>query len=411
MVIASDYQETDFGIFPKDWSIKYIPEIILKRDGIKIGPFGSQLKRELLTNDGYKVYGQENVYEKNMTTGNRYINKEHFERLKGCELKSGDFIISMMGTIGKTMIVPEPIQEGIMDSHLLRLRLNQDIIYPPLLQHYFSSTILLNQISQLSVGGIMDGLSSKIIKNVHIHLPPTKSEQTTIATALSNAGTLISSLEKLIEKKRAIKHGAMQQLLNPKDGWMMTKLGEIASIQRGASPRPIDSPIWFDESSKVGWVRISDVTKSVKYLFETAQKLSEEGIKNSRYVQAGELIMSICATIGRPILTAIDVCIHDGFVVFYKPMVDKEFLYYSLTYIEEEWAKTGQTGSQMNLNTDIIQTRTLAFPKEIREQRLIVETLSDMDDEILVLNQKLSKYKMLKQGMMQELLTGKTRLI
>jgi type I restriction enzyme S subunit len=203
----------------------------------------------------------------------------------------------------------------------------------------------------------------------------------------------------------------MQQLLNPKDGWMMTKLGEIASIQRGASPRPIDSPIWFDESSKVGWVRISDVTKSVKYLFETAQKLSEEGIKNSRYVQAGELIMSICATIGRPILTAIDVCIHDGFVVFYKPMVDKEFLYYSLTYIEEEWAKTGQTGSQMNLNTDIIQTRTLAFPKEIREQRLIVETLSDMDDEILVLNQKLSKYKMLKQGMMQELLTGKTRLI
>ena len=245
----------------------------------------------------------------------------------------------------------------------------------------------------------------------YLILLPNKSEQTAITTALSDADAMITSLEKLIEKKRAIKQGAMQELLRPKDGWMVKTLGDIASIQRGASPRPIDSPIWFDENSEIGWVRISDVSSSIKYLFETTQKLSGQGIKNSRFVQSGELIMSICATIGRPILTTFDVCIHDGFVAFYYPKIDKEFLYYYLTFIESEWSKTGQTGSQMNLNTDIIQSREIAFPKEPMEQRAIAETLSVMDTGINLLEQKLSKYKMIKHGMMQELLTGKTRLV
>jgi len=100
------------------------------------------------------------------------------------------------------------------------------------------------------------------------------------------------------------------------ENWEVKKISNIAKITRGASPRPINSPIWFDEKSKTGWVRISDVTKSIKILKYTTQKLSELGIKHSRYVEKNNLIMSICATVGRPILTEIDVCIHDGFVVF-----------------------------------------------------------------------------------------------
>jgi type I restriction enzyme S subunit len=253
--------------------------------------------------------------------------------------------------------------------------------------------------------------TGRIAKKLPIVLPPSIKEQTAIATALSDTDALITSLEKLIEKKRAIKQGAMQQLLKPKEGWVVKNLGEVASIQRGASPRPIDNPVWFSENSKIGWVRISDVTNSIKFLFETTQKLSEEGVKNSRFVGTDELIMSICATIGRPILTTSDVCIHDGFVAFYKPIVDKEFLYYFLSHIEGQWAKSGQTGSQMNLNTDIIESMSLAFPKEPTEQKSIAKILGDIDEEISALNQKLSKYKLLKQAMMQELLTGKTRLV
>src|SRR3546814_4864018 len=147
----------------------------------------------------------------------------------------------------------------------------------------------------------------------------------------------------------------MQQLLTAQtrlpgfyDVWESKQLGEIARIQRGASPRPIDSPVWFDQNASVGWVRISEATKSGMYLRETTQRLSPLGVQHSRPVARGSLIMSICATVGRPIVTEIDVCIHDGFVVFDGLQADKLFIYYTLKWIEPNWSKHGQTGSQMN---------------------------------------------------------------
>ena len=139
--------------------------------------------------------------------------------------------------------------------------------------------------------------------------------------------------------------------------------------------------------------------------------MSELGIKSSRYVEKGNLIMSICATVGRPILLEINVCIHDGFVVFRNPQIEKKFLYYFLTFIEKDWAKNGQTGSQMNLNTNLINTTLIQFPKEKSEQIRIANIIGDIDDELAVINKKLEKVKMVKQGMMQQLLTGKIRLV
>ena len=98
--------------------------------------------------------------------------------------------------------------------------------------------------------------------------------------------------------------------------WEIKQLGELANIRRGASPRPIKDPKWFSEHSTHGWIRISDVTKSSKYLYETEQYLSEAGIEKSRTVAPGDLIMSICGTIGRPIILRMNACIHDGFVAF-----------------------------------------------------------------------------------------------
>jgi type I restriction enzyme S subunit len=195
----------------------------------------------------------------------------------------------------------------------------------------------------------------------------------------------------------------------PED-WDVKEFRNIAMITRGASPRPIDSPIWFDEKSKIGWVRISDVSKSTKFLRHTTQKLSELGVKSSRFVGKGSLIMSICATVGRPILTGLDVCIHDGFVVFADPKIEKEYLYYFLSFIEDEWSKNGQTGSQMNLNTELINYTQIAFPKSKPEQSAIVAILSDTDALIERLEKLIAKKKAIKQGTMQQLLTSKKRL-
>ncbi|MFY0664299.1 MAG: restriction endonuclease subunit S [Natronospirillum sp.] len=275
------------------------------------------------------------------------------------------------------------------------------------------------------------------MENFFVPLPKRRQEQTAIANALSDVDALISKLEKLIAKKQAIKTATMQQLLTgrtrlpqftlrengtkkgtkpselgeiPED-WDAIKMGNLAKIQRGASPRPIDSPIWFERNSTVGWLRISDASKTHKYLMETTQSLSELGIANSRFVPENNLVMSICATVGKPIITKKDLCIHDGFVVFNGLSVNQDYMYYILKELEDEWSKQGQTGSQMNLNTDLINGTYVAIPQIDEEQITIATILSEMDEEIQALEQRLGKTRQIKQGMMQELLTGKTRLV
>ncbi|MEM6812503.1 MAG: restriction endonuclease subunit S [Pseudomonadota bacterium] len=194
------------------------------------------------------------------------------------------------------------------------------------------------------------------------------------------------------------------------NNWEVRELGKIATVTRGASPRPISDPGWFDEKSKVGWVRISDVTKSNMFLHETTQKLSQAGILKSRPVDKNSLIMSICATVGRPIITMIDTCIHDGFVVFQSPKVDKKYLYYSLQNIESDWSKHGQTGSQMNLNTTLINSTKIRVPSKHGEQEAIANALSDADEWIFSLESLIEKKKKIKAGAMQSLLSGEKRL-
>lgn len=195
------------------------------------------------------------------------------------------------------------------------------------------------------------------------------------------------------------------------DDWDAVPLSLTAKrITRGASPRPIDSPVWFDSRSSVGWVRISDVTRSGRYLMETTQRLSKEGIRRSRPVPSGSLIMSICATVGRPIETRIDTCIHDGFVVFDQPSIDQSYLYHVLAALEPAWSKHGQTGSQMNLNTGLINGCPIPLPPTETEQRAIAQALSDVDELLATLDKLIAKKRDLKQATMQQLLTGETRL-
>lgn len=191
--------------------------------------------------------------------------------------------------------------------------------------------------------------------------------------------------------------------------WETKRLGDVAQIHRGASPRPINSSIWFDENSSIGWVRISDVTRARIYLRETDQRLSPLGVKESRLVNKHNLIMSICATVGLPIITDIDVCIHDGFVVFDDLQHDKLFLYHLLMWIQPHWVKYGQTGSQMNLNTTLISNTLIQLPPHA-EQQAIAEALTDVDGLIEALEKLIEKKKAIKLSAMQQLLTGKTRL-
>ena len=121
--------------------------------------------------------------------------------------------------------------------------------------------------------------------------------------------------------------------------------------------------------------------------------------------------MSICATVGIPVITAFDTCIHDGFVGFTDlRSVDKVFLYYTLKHLEKEFKSQGQTGSQSNINSDIVRNYPIDVP-ELDEQRAIAAVLSEADAYLAALEAEHAKTQLLKQGMMQNLLTGKLRLV
>ncbi|WP_414735763.1 restriction endonuclease subunit S [Helicobacter pylori] len=201
----------------------------------------------------------------------------------------------------------------------------------------------------------------------------------------------------------------MDALTTPSN-WQKVRLGDIAEIKRGASPRPIENPKWFCANSNVGWVRISDISKNSRFLYKTAQKLSKKGIEKSRFVKQNSLIMSMCATIGKPIITKIDTCIHDGFVVFENPRIDLNYLYYFLCYIEKEWLESGQQGSQVNLNVDLIKNKEVFCPKDLNEQIAIANILSALDRYLYSLDALILKKEGVKKALSFELLSQKKRL-
>ena len=187
--------------------------------------------------------------------------------------------------------------------------------------------------------------------------------------------------------------------------WQETTIGKIARVRRGASPRPIDSPVWFADEGP-GWIRIVDVTRSDGRLRSTEQRLSPQGAMRSVPVHPGQLIMSICATIGEPVVLDMEACIHDGFVVFdhYEELVDTQFFYHFLRFMTPGFRSVGQTGTQANLNTDIVNRTRILLPP-LPQQHRIAEILDTIDEAIQKTEALIAKLKAMKQGLLHDLLT------
>jgi type I restriction enzyme, S subunit len=160
----------------------------------------SQIKSEDLTSEGYKIYGQENVINRNFDLGHRYLDEDKFQELTVYEIFSGDLLITMMGTSGKCEIAPSNLKQGIMDSHLIRLRTNGELFVEFARYLIDQSDYVEYQIQQLGKGSIMHGLNSTVIKNLAFLLPPIE-EQYSIVDFLNYK---THQIDQLIEKKKAL---------------------------------------------------------------------------------------------------------------------------------------------------------------------------------------------------------------
>lgn len=264
----------------------------------------------------------------------------------------------------------------------------------------------------ISQGTSIKGFTITELKKTKLPFP-TLPEQTKIASFLTTVDEKISGLKKQLTLLERYKKGVMQMIFsqelrfkdeygNDFPDWEEKKLGEVCNIKRGASPRPITDKKWFDNNSNIGWVRISDISKSNKYLEKTEQYFSPSAIEKSRFVKKGNMIMSICATLGKPIYTNIDVCIPDSFVVFEKLSLENEYFFYYLDFIQLNWYKYGQPGTQVNLNSEIVSNETIPVPCNFEQQKIAL-FLSSIDEKIEKCQGQIQSMEKWKKGLLQQM--------
>ncbi len=174
------------------------------------------------------------------------------------------------------------------------------------------------------------------------------------------------------------------------DGWEVKKLKRLSTIKRGASPRPIADPKYFDNLGKWAWVRIADVSASERYLENTTQTLSELGASLSVKMLPNSFFLSIAGTVGKPIITNIQCCIHDGFVYFPSLNLNPEFLYYIFS-TGQAYKGLGKLGTQLNLNTDTVGDITIPIPSA----DTITKIINYLDRKIAEIDQLIVQKKTL----------------
>lgn len=208
----TEFQDTEIGKIPREWSLAKLEEMAK----IITGPFGSQLKKSELTNHGIKVYTQENVLERNFEIGNLYISEEKFKELKNFEVMPDDVLLTIRGTIGKSIKVPTGITKGIIHTNLAIIRLEKKEVLPDFVELVFNeSEILMKQVRRIHQATTLPALYGRTLKQIKMMLPPLNEQKVVIGIS-----SIIDRAIGLYRGERAsldrLKRGLMDLLLTGK---------------------------------------------------------------------------------------------------------------------------------------------------------------------------------------------------
>ena len=344
-----------------------------------------------------------------------YISSQLYEEYKAkySYPEKGDVLISAAGTLGRTVVF-DGRPAYFQDSNIVWLKIDKSQLCNDYLAHYYK---VIKWAS--SEGSTISRLYNGIICDTEILLPPLE-EQAAIAEALSDVDSLISSLQKLIEKKKAIKQGAMQELLTGKKRlpefsgeWNQFRLGEMTEIYSGGTPSTTISEYW---GGSIPWMSSGELNN--KKIYDVEGRITQKGMQNS----SAHLIPKYCVLIGlagqgktrgTAAYNYISLCTNQSIAAIYPndKKFDSRFLYYIIDSMYESLRELSSgDGGRGGLTKGLISNLEIYMP-EVPEQQAVAQVLSDMDSEIEQLEKKLAKYQQIKQGMMQELLTGRIRLV
>ena len=274
----------------------------------------------------------------------------------------------------------------------------------------------VNQVLKLVRGSTVYHLYAADMR--HFELPSLPlAEQSRVADVLKDSDDLINSLERMITKKQAIKQGMMQELLTGRTrlpgfngSWSTVELGDLTEVVSGGTPSSSVQAYW---DGGIPWATPTDITnESGRYLRRTERTISKGGLEHSaaRLLPAGSLLLCTRATVGEVKIAAVPTATNQGFKSLVPNSgVSSTFLYYKVLTLKDVLTSKGSGSTFLEVSKRDVAKLLLGVPNT-SEQIAIATALTDVDDEIDCLTVRLQKARAVKQGMMQELLTGRTRL-
>ena len=406
LIEANKIKQKDSIQFPEDWLSFSLGYILTFKNGLnKESEFFGYGTPILNYMDVFNNYG---LYEKDIK-GKVFLS---FQEKNNFSAKKGDVFFTRTSEtqeeIGTAAVLLEDIEDCVFSGFVLRGRPDTNLVDKHYFQYCFTPEYLRTQIVSMSsytTRAIINGTS---LAKVNLVIPPTLNEQKCIAQVLSDTDVLIQALEKKIAKKKLIKKGVMQKLLTPKVGWEVKTLSKVGEIITGGTPPTTIKSYW---GGKIPWVTPTDI-RTQKNINSSEREITKEGLGVIRKLPPNTLLVTCIASIGKnSILRKEGACNQQINAIVPNDSNNVDFLYYlienNVPYIR---GKAGITATLMISKKDFSEI-TFAFPENKIEQNKIAQILSDIDIELELLKQKLSKYQLAKEGMMQQLLTGKIRLV
>ncbi|MEX0423169.1 restriction endonuclease subunit S [Providencia rettgeri] len=431
-LIPAGYKQTEVGVIPEDWEISQLRDLLKTPPKYGINAPAVPLEGKLPVYIRITDISEDGYFKPSEKVGVKSQFSSQYQ------LANGDIVLARTGaSVGKSYLYKEHDGTLIYAGFLIKVSPDKNILEPRFLSQYLQTQRYWSWVNVNSMRSGQPGINGNEYGSLLVPLPKID-EQNAIATALSDVDALISELEKLIAKKQAIKTATMQQLLTgrtrlpqfalcedgskkstkqselgeiPED-WEIKKIGDITSCTAGGTPNTSISKYWGGTNP---WMSSGEL--HLKKVFDVTERITDDGLANSstKYVPINSVLIGLAGqgkTRGTVAITRISLCTNQSIAsIFPSKNHSTEYLYYNLDsrYEELRGLSTGD-GGRGGLNLTIIRNLSLPLPC-IEEQTAIATILSDMDEEIQVLEQHLSKTRQIKQGMMQELLTGKTRLV